>query len=148
MSDAFSELYIADRSGKDLQKLTNDEPADEPYTEDFAFNAAWAVDPDWSPVSDQIVFISDKGGLDPYSDIMSLWFAERWDVRPIPYPLDAAQGIDHMQLRPQFLARRQPDRVRRARADQRHGAQHASLGDGPERRRVPHAGGWFAGRRL
>ena len=87
MSDAFSELYIADRSGKDLQKLTNDEPADEPYTEDFAFNAAWAVDPDWSPKSDQIAFISDKGGQDPYSDIMSLWFAERWDVQADPYPL-------------------------------------------------------------
>ena len=102
MSDAFSELYVADRSGKELQKLTNNEPADAPYTEAFAFNAAWAVDAVWSPTNDQIAFISDKGGLDPYSDIMYLWFAERWDVQADPYPLLAAQSIDHMQASPSF----------------------------------------------
>lgn len=96
--DGFSELVVADRDGNGLVQVTNNEPADEPFSPEYALNAAWALDPIWSPAGEQIIFVSDKGGLDPYSDPLYLWYSETWDAPP--YPLDASLSLGITQENP------------------------------------------------
>jgi TolB protein len=100
MHDGWSELVVADRDGNVLTEVTDNEPLDEPYSEDFAYNAAWALDPVWSPAGEQLAFISDFGGFDAFSDPMTIWYSETWDAPP--YPLNAALSIQESQEAPSF----------------------------------------------
>ncbi|RIK41309.1 MAG: acylaminoacyl-peptidase [Chloroflexi bacterium] len=100
MHDGWSELVVADRDGNTLVQVTNNEPADVPFSQEFAFNAAWALDPVWSPAGEQLAFISDLGGYDEFSDPMTIWYSETWEVPP--YPLNAALAIAESQEAPTF----------------------------------------------
>jgi TolB protein len=100
MHDGWSELVVADRDGNLLTEVTDNEPFDEPYSEDFAYNAAWALDPVWSPAGEQLAFVSDFGGYDAFSDPMTIWYSETWDAPP--YPLNAALSIAESQEAPSF----------------------------------------------
>jgi TolB protein len=102
MFDGFSDLVLADRDGDELQQLTTHEPLDEPFSEDWAYNASWAFDPIWSPVKDEIAYVSDKGGFDAFARPLSLWYVEVWNAAADPYPLPAALSIDEMQENPSF----------------------------------------------
>jgi len=96
--DGYSDIVVANMDGEPLEQVTFNEPADEPHSEDWAYNAAWALDPVWSPVGEQLIFVSDKGGLDPLSDPLYLWYSERWDIDP--YPLPEAVNLDVFQENP------------------------------------------------
>jgi TolB protein len=98
MFEGYSELIVADRNGNPLVQVTQNQPDDEPHSEEFAFNAAWAFDPVWSAAGEQLIFASDKGGLDPFSDPLYLWYSERWDVAP--YLLPASEALGMMQESP------------------------------------------------
>jgi len=100
MHDGWSDLFVADKDGNTLSQVTNNDPGDIPYSEDFALDAAWAFDPVWSPAGDQIAFVSDLGGTDEYSDPMTIWYMETWDAPP--YPLPAAEAIAESQEAPTF----------------------------------------------
>lgn len=100
MHDGWSELVVADRDGDTLVQVTNNEPFDEPYSEAWAYNAAWALDPVWSPAGEQLAFVSDLGGGDAFSDPMTIWYSETWEVPP--YPLNAALAIAESQEAPTF----------------------------------------------
>jgi dipeptidyl aminopeptidase/acylaminoacyl peptidase len=93
MFEGYSELVVADSSGRLLLQVTEHEPNDIPHTEEFAFNAAWAFDPVWSPAGEQLIFVSDKGGLDPFSDPLFLWYVEDWDIPPYALPASTAFGL-------------------------------------------------------
>jgi Tol biopolymer transport system component len=97
-SEGFSDLIVANLNGELLKQVTFNEPGDEPHSEDWAFNAAWAFDPVWSHAGEQLIFVSDKGGLDPMSDPLYLWYSETWDAEP--YPLPAAVDLDVFQENP------------------------------------------------
>lgn len=101
MSDGFSELIVVDADGDNSRQLTANEPDVEPYSEDFAYLAAWALDPVWSRSGDQIIYASDEGGSDSFSDPMYLWYIEDVDNLNIaPYVLEAAQSLDEFQENP------------------------------------------------
>jgi TolB protein len=98
--DGFSEIVVASANGDPLLQVTSNDPGLEPYTEEFVFNAAWAWDPDWSPAGEQLIYVSDKGGLDIYSRPLYLWFVEDWEVDP--YALNASFEIGVSQESPAF----------------------------------------------
>jgi TolB protein len=98
MADGYSDLIVADANGNPLVQVTSNAPADEPFSQEYAFNAAWALDPVWSPVGDQIIFVSDMTGLDPYSDPLLLWYSETWESPP--YLLEASANLNRMQENP------------------------------------------------
>jgi TolB protein len=102
MFEGYSEIIIADRTGAPLLQVTQNQPDDIPHSEEFAFNAAWAFDPVWSPAGEQLIFVSDKGGLDPFSDPLYLWYVENWDIPPYPLPASTAFGLlqEHPTLSP------------------------------------------------
>lgn len=98
MADGYSDIIIADANGSPLVQLTQNEPLDEPFSEEYAYNASWAFDPVWSRAGDQIIFTSDRAGLDPLADPLLLWYSETWDAPP--YLLDASANLDRMQENP------------------------------------------------
>jgi TolB protein len=98
LHDGYSDIVVANLEGETFEQVTFNEPADEPHSEDWAYNAAWALDPIWSPVGEQLIFVSDKGGLDPLSDPLYLWYSESWDIDP--YPLPEAVNLDVFQENP------------------------------------------------
>jgi len=101
MSDGFSELIVSDVDGDNTRQLTANEPDVEPYSEDFAYLAAWALDPEWSSAGNQIIYASDNGGFDAFADPVYLWYIE--DVNNVlipPYVLEAAAGLDRFQENP------------------------------------------------
>jgi TolB protein len=101
MSDGFSELMVANADGGSTRQITDHEPNVEPYSEDFAYLAAWALDPVWSRSGDQIIYASDEGGSDSLSDPVYLWYVEDVDNLNIPpYVLDAARGLELFQENP------------------------------------------------
>lgn len=93
MFEGFSDLIIANSAGDQLLQVTQNEPNTQPHTEEFALLAAWAFDPVWSPVGEELIFVSDKGGLDPFSDPLYMWYSESWDIPPYPLPASEALGI-------------------------------------------------------
>lgn len=93
MFEGYSELIIADRSGSPLLQVTDNRPDFEPHTEEYALYAAWALDPVWSPQGEQLLFISDKGGLDPFSSPLYMWYSEGWDIPPYVLPASESLGI-------------------------------------------------------
>ena len=97
----FSEIVIAERDGDPLVVLTNHDSGVEPYTEDHVYLAAWGKEPDWSPVGEELVYISDKGGLDIYSRNLYIWISE-FGVEAPPYPLEASQSIALSQSGPVY----------------------------------------------
>ena len=99
--DGFSEIVVADREGAPLLVVTENNPMIEPTnTEDYVFLAAWAKEPDWSPVAEQLIFVSDKGGFDLFSRNLYLFFSETWDAPP--YGLNASYDIGESQEGPSF----------------------------------------------
>lgn len=98
--DGFSELIVADREGDPLEQVTDHQPEAEEYSEEYVFSAAWAWSPDWSPVAEQLIYASDKNGLDRFSRPLYLWFSEDWEIPP--YALPASYSIGHSQEDPSF----------------------------------------------
>lgn len=110
--DGYSDLIIADRSGKEIKQVTTHKPDEEPWSRRFAHYAYWAIDPEWSPtVPDQIIYGSDKGGYeydfpedpeDPgrLNDPIFLWLVERDGVDP--YILNASMALGITQENPDF----------------------------------------------
>jgi Tol biopolymer transport system component len=97
----FSEVVIADRDGDPLVQLTSHDSGFEPYTEDHVYYAAWAWDPEWSPVGEELVYVSDKGGLDLFSRNFYIWISE-FGVEASPYALPASTGIALSQEGPNY----------------------------------------------
>jgi TolB protein len=97
----FSEIVIAERDGDPLVQLTSHDSGYEPYSEDHVYFAAWAKDPDWSPVGEELVYVSDKGGLDLFSRNLYIWISE-FGVDASPYPLDASKAIALSQEGPNY----------------------------------------------
>lgn len=113
----YSDLLVARRDGIFLEQVTHNRPDAEPFSEAFARYANWAIDPVWSPVGEQIAWVSDLGGWevpeDPpgiprLSDPLYLWFSETWDAPPylLPsseeIPITTPQGIGVTQESPTF----------------------------------------------
>ena len=97
----FSEIVIAERDGDPLVVLTNHDSGVEHFTEDHVYLAAWGKEPDWSPAGEELVYISDKGGLDIFSRNLYIWIAE-FGVEAPPYPLPASQSIALSQSGPVY----------------------------------------------
>lgn len=84
----YSDVVIANRDGDPLVQLTSHDSGLEPFSEDHVFLAAWAREPDWSPVGEELVYISDKGGFDTFSRNTYVWLSEFGrGVDPYPLPL-------------------------------------------------------------
>ncbi|MFW6075778.1 MAG: TolB family protein [Chloroflexota bacterium] len=98
----YSELVIADREGNALQQVTDHDSGVEPYTEEHVFLASWAWDPSWSPASEEIVYVSDKEGLDQFSRATYIWLAEQLDDQVPPYILNASYQIGMSQEDPSY----------------------------------------------
>ena len=110
--EGYSDLVVADRSGREVQQMTTHRPDEEPWPRRFAHYAYWAIDPDWSPTKpDQLVYGSDKGGVeyeysddpdDPgrLSDPIFLWLVERDGLDP--YILNASAALSVTQEDPDF----------------------------------------------
>ncbi|HUG13750.1 MAG TPA: DPP IV N-terminal domain-containing protein [Thermomicrobiales bacterium] len=93
MFEGYSELIVANRNGEPLLQVTNNNPGYEPHTEEYALYAAWAFDPVWSPLGEQLIFASDKGGLDLFSSPLYLWYSEDWEIQPYALPASEALGL-------------------------------------------------------
>ncbi len=100
-SGDYSDVVIANREGDLLVTLTSHDSGYTPYSEDHVFFAAWAKEPDWSPVGEELVYISDKGGLDLFSRNLYIWLAE-FGVEAPPYPLEASQRLSLSQEGPVY----------------------------------------------
>ncbi len=100
VGEAFSEIVVADATGEYLFTVTENDPGIAPFTEDYVYLAAWAWDPDWSPVSEEVVWVSDKGGLDTFSRFLYIWISETWEAPP--YPLNATWELSNSQEGPAF----------------------------------------------
>jgi TolB protein len=101
VNEAFSDVIVARRDGSPLVAVTEDhEPPFDQYSEEYVNAASWAWDVDWSPVGEQLIFVSDKGGGDRYSRPLFLWFSETFAVGP--YLLNASAAIEATQESPTF----------------------------------------------
>lgn len=91
----YSDLIIANRDDELMKQVTNNRPDAEPYSADFVCDANWAIDPAWSPVGEQLAWVSDLGGWEApkciyrLSDPLYLWFSETWDAPPYLLPASA-----------------------------------------------------------
>ncbi|MEZ4572414.1 MAG: hypothetical protein R2849_19285 [Thermomicrobiales bacterium] len=97
----YSEVVIADRDGDPLVQLTSNDSGLAPYTEDHVYMAAWGKEPDWSPVGEELVYISDKGGLDAFSRNLYIWLSE-FGVGAAPYVLPLSDSISLSQSGPAY----------------------------------------------
>lgn len=97
----FSDIVIADRDGDPLVQLTTSDSGLAPFSEDHVYLAAWAKEPDWSPVGEELIYISDKGGLNSLSRNMYIWISE-FGVGASPYGLDASYRISSSQEGPVY----------------------------------------------
>ena len=97
----FSDIVIADRDGDPLLQLTSSDSGLAPYSEDHVFLAAWAKEPDWSPVGEELVYISDQGGFNTLSRNMYVWLSE-FGVGAAPYGLDGSYEIASSQEGPVY----------------------------------------------
>lgn len=97
----YSDIVIADRDGDPLVQLTASDSGLQPFSEDHVYLAAWALEPDWSPVGEELVYMSDEGGLDTFSRNMYIWLSE-FGVEAPPYPLAASQRISLSQEGPVY----------------------------------------------
>lgn len=100
--EAHSEVVIADSDGDPLVRVTNHEPNAEPFSQEHVFLAAWAKDPDWNPVAEEIAYASDFEGLDQFSRPLYIWVAERLGEGIPPYPLNASFQIGLSQEDPSY----------------------------------------------
>jgi TolB protein len=97
----FSDIVIADRDGDPLVQITNSDSGLAPFSEDHVFLAAWAKEPDWSPVGEELVYVSDKGGLNSLSRNMYVWISE-FGVGASPYGLEGSYAISSSQEGPVY----------------------------------------------
>lgn len=93
--DAYSDLWIANADGSGLQQLTFNKPQLQPGTKAYVDQALWALDPVWSPASDQIAFVMDRGTSQNY-----LWLMSEPGADPIRVAASTVNG-DHVE-RPSF----------------------------------------------
>jgi TolB protein len=99
VNDAFSDIIVARRDGSPLVAVTEGHRPDFPeFSEEFVVAASWAWDVDWSPVGEQLVYVSDKGGQDRFSRPLLLWYSETFAVGP--YLLNASAEIGVTQESP------------------------------------------------
>jgi TolB protein len=99
VNDAYSDVIVARRDGSPLVAVTEGHRPDFPeFSEEFVVSASWAWDVDWSPVGEQLVYVSDKGGLDMFSRPLFLWYSETFAVGP--YLLNASAEIGVTQASP------------------------------------------------
>ena len=97
----FSDIVIARRDGEPLVQLTDSDSGLAPFTEDHVFLAAWAKEPDWSPVGEELVYISDAGGFDSLSRNTYVWLSE-FSADAVNYPLAASQDVSLSQEGPVY----------------------------------------------
>lgn len=101
VGEAFSDVLIARSNGETLLRVTEGHQPDlEEFSEDYVGAAAWAWDVDWSPAGEQLIYVSDKGGLDKFSRPLYLWYSETFEVGP--YLLNASDEIGVTQESPAF----------------------------------------------
>ena len=109
--EGYSDLIVVDRDGNGLRQVTENRPDEEPFSRRFVHFANWAKDPAWSPVGNQLIYVSDKDGWEvPYSedpndpqrlsDPLFLWYLQDWEIDP--YLLPAAEAIGLPQEAPSF----------------------------------------------
>lgn len=88
----YSDLLVARRDGIFLEQVTFNQPDAEAFSEAFVCYAYWAIDPVWSPVGEQLAWVSDREGWEApacdlrLSDPLYLWFSETWDAPPYLLP--------------------------------------------------------------
>ena len=101
VQDAFSDVIVVRRDGEPLVQVTEGHQPDlDEFTEEYVEAASWAWDVDWSPVGEQLIYVSDKGGFDTFSRPLYLWYSETFDVGP--YMLNASAEINTTQETPAF----------------------------------------------
>lgn len=102
--DGWSDIIVAERDGDTLVRVTANEPVGyTPYSLEWACVANWAIDPQWSPVGEQIIFASDDDGYEfecesRLSDPMFLFYSETWAAPP--YILPSSEALDMPQEDP------------------------------------------------
>ncbi len=57
--DAYSDLYSYNISTGQMAQLTRNKPSGQEGTQAYVDNAVWALDPNWSPKGDTVVYVSD-----------------------------------------------------------------------------------------
>lgn len=111
MREGYSDIIIADASGDTLKQVTTNRPDAQPFSSDYACYAYWAFDPVWSPVGEQIIWVSDREGFEEYScdpenlrfsDPMFMWYSEdvTRDQSIFSYILTSAVGVGDSQENP------------------------------------------------
>lgn len=97
--DAYSDVLVARNTGETLVVVTDGHRPDlDEFSQEFVENAAWAMDVDWSPVGEQLIYVSDKGGYDMFSRPLYLWYSESFEIPP--YQLNASVEIRATQESP------------------------------------------------
>jgi TolB protein len=61
--DAYSDLYLADDNGANVQQLTRNRPPLPPGTEAYVRNCVWALDPVWMPDGQRLAYVSDLNSV-------------------------------------------------------------------------------------
>jgi TolB protein len=101
VGEAYSNVLIARRDGSPLIEVTEGHRPDlEEFSEEYVNAASWAWDVDWSPVGEQLIYVSDKSGVDQFSRPLHLWYSETFEVGP--YLLNASAEIGATQETPAF----------------------------------------------
>ncbi len=107
MHDGWSDIIIAGADGATLKRLTANEPDATLFSQEYACQAYWAFDPVWSPVGEQMIWVSDRGTGSSscegrFSDPLALWYSEKLDGDQsiYSYLLPAAASVDAPQENP------------------------------------------------
>lgn len=100
--DAYSDLWVVNADGSDARKLTADQPQGQIGTADYVCNAVWALDPDWSPAGDDIIFASDLGTSCPDIRPNYLWLMQGLGEVPHRVPASTTNGdtVEHPSFSP------------------------------------------------
>ncbi|HMM42025.1 MAG TPA: hypothetical protein PKA95_09005 [Thermomicrobiales bacterium] len=107
MHDGWSDVIIAGADGATIKRLTTNEPDATLYSQEYACQAYWALDPVWSPVGEQLIWVSDRGTgssscENRFSDPLALWYSENLggDQTIFSYLLPAAVSVNEPQENP------------------------------------------------
>lgn len=109
MHDGYSDIVVASADGTTLKRITTNEPDAPLFSLEYACEAYWALDPTWSPVGEQLIWVSDRGTGSSdcesrFSDPLTLWYSENLDGDQsiFSYYLPAAASVDAPQENPTF----------------------------------------------
>lgn len=107
MHDGFSDIVVAGADGTTLKRVTTNEPDAPLYSQEYACQAYWALDPVWSSAGEQLIWVSDRGTgssscENRFSDPLALWYSEDLvgDQSIFSYLLPAAASVDAPQENP------------------------------------------------